>query len=90
MGGEEKEGSSEPDDADSLVQLKEAVLDQSLLGSAGTSAHHDETTPDQIPLDDSGKDLVGVYSSLGDARLDLAAAKDQENEGKKSDLGEVE
>ncbi|KAI8568195.1 hypothetical protein RHMOL_Rhmol02G0178700 [Rhododendron molle] len=62
-----------------LLSLEEALI-----------AHHDETTLDQIPLDDSGKDLVGVCSSSGDAGLDLAAAKDQGNEGKKSNHREVE
>lgn len=90
MGGEEKEGDSKPDDANSLAQFKEIIPNQSCLGSTITLAHHEEATPAQIQLGDSGKDSLGVYSSPRDPGLDLAAAKDQEDEGKMGDLEEVE
>ncbi|KAF7127443.1 hypothetical protein RHSIM_Rhsim11G0005500 [Rhododendron simsii] len=69
---------------------RQIIPNQSCLGSTITLAHHEEATPAQIQLGDSGKDSLGVYSSPRDPGLDLAAAKDQEDEGKMGDLEEVE
>ncbi|KAI8568197.1 hypothetical protein RHMOL_Rhmol02G0178900 [Rhododendron molle] len=91
---EAKEAKKERDkalDEKRLVEDKrDTAMAKSLSLEESLIAHHYETTLDQISLDDSRKDLVGVCSSSGDTGLDLAAAKDQGNEGKKSNLKEVE
>ncbi|KAI8537830.1 hypothetical protein RHMOL_Rhmol09G0054400 [Rhododendron molle] len=78
---EAKEAKEERDKALDEKHLAEDKRDtavaKSLSLKEALTTHHDETTLDQIPLDDSGKDLVGVCSSSGDTGLDLAAAKDQ-------------